>query len=126
MQFGQGTLWMTVVCGFLAAAQTQETGSVSVSTSIQVTSEALAAQPVGANWLSYNGDYTGRRFGSLEQMAQSGMRYLGSDTTRIFCLPTCRHARRITLRHRVSFPSEMGAHEAGYRACKVCRPAVAA
>ncbi len=64
--------------------------------------------------------------GSLEQMAQSGMRYLGSDTTRIFCLPTCRHARRITPRHRVSFPSEMGAQAAGYRACKVCRPAVAA
>src|SRR5437773_10406954 len=68
MRFGQGALWMTVVCGFLAAAQTQETGSVSVSTSIQVTSEALAAQPAGANWLSYNGVYTGRRFSSLEQI----------------------------------------------------------
>src|ERR1700674_3562252 len=68
MRFGQGVLWMTVVCGYLAAAQAQEAGGVSVSTSIQVTSEALAAQPVGANWLSYNGDYTGRRFSSLEQI----------------------------------------------------------
>src|SRR2546422_7702012 len=59
---------MTVFCGFLAGAQAQEPGSVSVSTSIQVTSEALAAQPVGANWLSYHGDYTGRRFSSLEQI----------------------------------------------------------
>jgi len=33
-----------------------------------VTAEALAAQPAGANWLSYNGDYTGRRFSSLEQI----------------------------------------------------------
>src|SRR2546429_9721677 len=84
MRFGQGTLWMTLICGFLAAAQTQETGSVSVSTSIQVTSEALAAQPVGANWLSYNGDYTGRRFGSLEQIdaknvGQSEERRVGKE-----------------------------------------------
>src|SRR5258708_5365023 len=66
MRFGQGALWMTVICGFLAAAQAQEAGSV--STAIRVTAEALAAQPVGANWLSYNGDYTGRRFSSLEQI----------------------------------------------------------
>src|SRR3989475_12721266 len=49
-------------------AQTQDAGNRSVSASIHVTSEALAAQPVGANWLSYNGDYTGRRFSSLEQI----------------------------------------------------------
>jgi len=49
-------------------AQTQDAGNGSVSTSIHVSSEALAAQPVGANWLSYNGDYTGRRFSSLEQI----------------------------------------------------------
>src|SRR2546428_6962001 len=49
-------------------AQTQDAGNGSVSTSIHVTSEALAAQPIGANWLSYNGDYTGRRFSSLDQI----------------------------------------------------------
>src|SRR2546430_10069252 len=68
MQFGQGALWMTAICGFLAAARTQEAGSVSFSTSIQVTAEALAAQPVGANWRAYHGDYAGRRFSSLEQI----------------------------------------------------------
>src|SRR5438552_11335647 len=68
MRFGLGALWMIVVCGFLAAARAQEAGSVSVSTSVRVTAEALAAQPVGANWLSYHGDYTGRRFSSLDQI----------------------------------------------------------
>src|ERR1700694_3826110 len=68
MRFGQGALWMTVICGFLVDAQAQEAGSVSVSTSIPVTAEALAAHPVGATWLSYNGDYTGRCFSSLEQI----------------------------------------------------------
>src|SRR6476661_4206522 len=61
---------------FLAGAQAQETGSVSVSTSIQVTSEALAVQPVGANWLSYNGDYTGRRFSSLAQITPKNVKQL--------------------------------------------------
>src|SRR5712664_2000093 len=60
-------LW-TSFLPFQTRAQTQDPGNSSVSTSIHVTSEALAAQPVGANWLSYNGDYTGRRFSSLEQI----------------------------------------------------------
>ena len=59
----------------------------------------------------------------LERSAQSGERYLGSDTTRIFCVPTCHAARRITPRHRVPFRSPRDAKSAGYRACKLCRPA---
>jgi len=57
-------------------AQTQDEGNGSISTSIHVTSEALAAQPVGANWLSYNGDYTGRRFSSLEQITPKNVEQL--------------------------------------------------
>ena len=61
----------------------------------------------------------------LEQLADEGIRYTGSDTTRIFCFPTCRHARRTTPQHRVAFASEARARAAGYRPCKVCRPALA-
>src|SRR3989449_7987417 len=57
-------------------AQTQDAGTGSVSTCIHVTSEALAAHPVGANWLSYNGDYTGRRFSSLEQITRKNVEQL--------------------------------------------------
>src|SRR3954465_14576176 len=35
----------------------------------------------------------------LEALARAGVRYFGSDTTRIYCLPTCRDARRVTERH---------------------------
>jgi alcohol dehydrogenase (cytochrome c) len=35
---------------------------------IDVQTEELMAQPPGANWLSYNGDYSGRRYSSLEQI----------------------------------------------------------
>jgi O-6-methylguanine DNA methyltransferase len=59
---------------------------------------------------------------TMESLARSGVRYYGSDTTRIYCFPTCRHARRVTDRHRVLFGSEAQAAAAGYRPCKVCRP----
>ena len=62
----------------------------------------------------------------MEGLARSGIRYIGSDTTRIFCLPTCHNAKRITARHQVLFRSAGAGTAAGYRACRECRPALAA
>lgn len=59
----------------------------------------------------------------LERLARSGVRYYGSDSTRIYCLPTCRNARRITERHRATFGSAEEAAGSGYRPCRICRPA---
>lgn len=59
---------------------------------------------------------------ALEAQARSGQRYLGSATTRIVCLPTCQHARRITAPHRRPFRSLASASQAGYRPCRFCRP----
>jgi O-6-methylguanine DNA methyltransferase len=61
----------------------------------------------------------------LEKMADAGMRFYGSDTTQIFCYPTCHHAQRISNDHRVLFKSEQEALQSGYRPCKICRPASA-
>jgi O-6-methylguanine DNA methyltransferase len=58
----------------------------------------------------------------LERLAASGIRYVGSDTTNVVCLPTCHHAQRITDAHRVPFRSLRSAESAGYRPCRVCRP----
>jgi O-6-methylguanine DNA methyltransferase len=58
----------------------------------------------------------------LEALARTGIRYIGSDTTKIYCLPTCHHARRVTDRHRVGLRSTAHGRQIGYRACKVCRP----
>lgn len=63
---------------------------------------------------------------ALESAARRGERLVGSDTTHIVCWPTCRHARRVTPQHRVSFRSLHEAGELGYRPCKVCRPTTAA
>lgn len=41
-----------------------------------VTSDMLRAQPVGENWPSYNGDYTGRRFSSLREINRSNVAQL--------------------------------------------------
>ena len=59
----------------------------------------------------------------LEAGARAGVRLVGSDTTKIVCHPTCRHARRIQAHHRVPFRSLGDARRAGYRPCLTCRPA---
>ena len=60
---------------------------------------------------------------TLEDLADRGVKLTGSDTTKIFCHPTCRDARRTTDRHQVEFASEADARRAGYRPCLHCRPA---
>ncbi len=60
---------------------------------------------------------------TLETLARAGVHYYGSDTTRIYCFPSCQHARRVSDRHRVLFHSAAEAAAAGYRPCTVCRPA---
>jgi O-6-methylguanine DNA methyltransferase len=62
----------------------------------------------------------------LEMLARAGIRFFGSDTTHIYCLPSCHDARRVTDRHRVQFPSARAAAAAGYRPCLHCRPMAAA
>ncbi|MEO8570597.1 MAG: methylated-DNA--[protein]-cysteine S-methyltransferase [Chloroflexota bacterium] len=59
---------------------------------------------------------------ALESTARAGLRYVGSDTTHIVCLPTCHAAKRITAKHRVPFRSLARAVAVGYRACRECRP----
>lgn len=58
----------------------------------------------------------------LERIAGAGVRYTGSDSTNIYCYPSCHHARRTSPRHEVRFRSAEEARDAGYRPCKVCRP----
>jgi O-6-methylguanine DNA methyltransferase len=61
----------------------------------------------------------------LQKLAQSGLRYEGVRSTKIFCFPTCFHGRRVREENFVFFHDESEARAAGYRPCKDCRPAVA-
>ena len=58
----------------------------------------------------------------LERLAAGGVRFMGSDSTHIYCYPSCRHARRTSPRHEVRFRSAEEARAAGYRPCRICRP----
>jgi O-6-methylguanine DNA methyltransferase len=58
----------------------------------------------------------------MEQVAGRGVRFSGSDSTNIYCYPSCRHARRTMEKHNVDFRSANDALAAGYRPCRVCRP----
>jgi alcohol dehydrogenase (cytochrome c) len=53
-------------------------GSPSLSASVEVTAEDLV-RPVGANWTSYNGDYTGRRYSSLQQITPANVAQIRAD-----------------------------------------------
>lgn len=58
----------------------------------------------------------------VRALARRRVHFLGSDTTRIVCYPTCAHARWITSAHRVGFSSVAAAIVAGYRPCQSCQP----
>ena len=57
-----------VSAGITAAIPAQDGGKPSFSVNIDVAPERLVGQPVAKDWLSYNGDYTGRRYSNLEQI----------------------------------------------------------
>jgi alcohol dehydrogenase (cytochrome c) len=45
-----------------------QSGQSPVTAVTDVSAEDLLARPVGANWTSYNGDYTGRRYSDLKEI----------------------------------------------------------
>jgi methylated-DNA-[protein]-cysteine S-methyltransferase len=59
----------------------------------------------------------------LLQLGRLGKRFRGSRNTHIFCLPTCYSRKWAKERHTVYFASAAEARQAGYRPCKLCRPA---
>lgn len=59
----------------------------------------------------------------LEKLAAAGVQLVGSAATRVFCHPTCRHARIIAAAETVRFHDAGQAVAAGYRPCPHCRPA---
>ena len=52
----------------LAVAGAQSAGKSAVSVTVDVQPQQLTEQPPDKNWLSYNGDYTGRRYSNLDQI----------------------------------------------------------
>jgi O-6-methylguanine DNA methyltransferase len=59
----------------------------------------------------------------LQELARAGVRYQGVKTTKIFCYPTCHTGRHVPEKNIVWLHNEKTARAAGFRPCKVCRPA---
>src|SRR5215472_5398720 len=63
-----------LLCGCLAAKGGDDRAPISVA--INVRTEDLIAQPPAANWISYNGDYSGRRYSSLSEINRGNVAQL--------------------------------------------------
>ena len=57
-------------------AAAQAPADSAVSASIDISERDLTVSPVAANWPSYNGDYTGRRYSSLNQITLANVNQL--------------------------------------------------
>jgi O-6-methylguanine DNA methyltransferase len=68
----------------------------------------------------------GVRLKRLEELARAGFRYQGVKTTKVFCYPTCHTGRHALEKNIVWLHDEASARAAGFRPCKVCRPAAVA
>ncbi len=68
----------------------------------------------------------GVRVKKLEELGRAGFRYQGVRTTKVFCFPTCHTGRHALEKNIVWLHDEASARAAGFRPCKVCRPAVVA
>ncbi len=67
----------------------------------------------------------GVRVKRLEELARAGFHYQGVRTTKVFCYPTCHTGRHALEKNIVWLHDAASARAAGFRPCKVCRPAVA-
>ncbi len=68
----------------------------------------------------------GVRLNRLQELARQGLRYEGVRSTKIYCYPTCHHAKRALERNIVWLHDAAEARTKGFRPCKVCRPEAAA
>jgi alcohol dehydrogenase (cytochrome c) len=66
-------LLLLAICTAMSAGQQ---GQSPVTADTKVSAEDLLAQPVGANWTSYNGDYSGRRYSSLREINSANVAQL--------------------------------------------------
>ncbi|HET6177081.1 MAG TPA: PQQ-dependent dehydrogenase, methanol/ethanol family [Candidatus Sulfotelmatobacter sp.] len=66
---------LSAVC-VLAAFSAGQQGQSPAAAITTVSAEDLLAHPPGANWTSYNGDYTGRRYSSLHEITAANVSQL--------------------------------------------------
>jgi alcohol dehydrogenase (cytochrome c) len=76
MKLMPGALTLIFLLSLGAPAGVAQQGQSPVSAATTVGADDLLAQPVGADWTSYNGDYSGRRYSSLKEITSSNVAQL--------------------------------------------------
>lgn len=80
---------LIAVCGCLLSPAAWSNGDSSLTVCIDVRPSDLLAKPVGANWPSYHGDYTGRRYSGLSQITTRNVSRLQAQW--VFHSPNSNH-----------------------------------
>jgi alcohol dehydrogenase (cytochrome c) len=62
--------------GLLSFSAAGQQGQAPVVADVNVSADDLLTQPPGANWTSYNGDYTGRRYSALREITAANVTQL--------------------------------------------------
>src|SRR5262245_45425551 len=73
MYWGRRVLCLAFLGGCLATFAGSEVSEASVSAALDVRPAELLVRPPAANWISYNGDYSGRRFSGLAEINASNV-----------------------------------------------------
>ena len=68
MKSGGKALILVLLTAVCAGSPTARQKGPAATAATHVSAESLLAQPVGDDWTSYNGDYTGRRYSSLHEI----------------------------------------------------------
>src|ERR1700685_3366447 len=69
-------LSVAALVSLLSFSAAGQQGQAPVVTDLNVHADDLLAQPPGANWISYNGDYTGRRYSALHEITAANVAHL--------------------------------------------------
>jgi alcohol dehydrogenase (cytochrome c) len=73
MHVALALIFLVSARGTVGVAQRDQ---AAISAATTVSADDLLAQPVGADWTSYNGDYSGRRYSSLNEITPSNVAQL--------------------------------------------------
>src|ERR1700722_20303029 len=67
---------LALAVSFSAVSIVAQQGQAPVVADVNVSADDLLAQPPGANWTSYNGDDTGRRYSGLREITSANVAQL--------------------------------------------------
>src|SRR5690348_7376647 len=68
-----GAIFLVLFAAFIGPTPVAQENGGHAPSALTVSAQDLLTRPVGENWTSYNGDYTGRRFSSLHEIDRSNV-----------------------------------------------------